>query len=174
MNPDLAKDSAPNPFAPGMPDGPPLPTRLPARHGEPVLDPFGQREPIVYVPDAYGDLVPMPKSALAGARPTPPPPPAPRGMDPLAQRFLAATPFAAATGWGVGQAFNAYAGIGTGSLLCAAAVVAAWKVGPFLRRHTTNHITTNINPAIEASSGSRWFGKADTHIHIQAQYGGEK
>ncbi|MFD7922524.1 hypothetical protein ACFV3R_25270 [Streptomyces sp. NPDC059740] len=154
-----------NRFAPGMPDGPPinLPDALPDSWGEPALDHTGQREPVIYIPDAYGRMVPMPKShftAVPAAAPAPAP--APRtGVDPRAQILLATGPAAAGIGWGVGEAVNAASGVGTGTALVLAAAVLAAKV---FGRKTINHVvnTTTVNANVSAS----WWGKASAPTNV--------
>lgn len=155
-------EAVPTPFPPGSPDGPPL-QPLPASWGEPVLDPFGQREPVVYVLDAYGRSVPMLKAHYQPQTdPTPPRDLEPRGVDPKAQRLAAGGVLAAGAGWGVGEAVNAAAGLGTGSLIALAALVVAWKVGPAIGRKTVNHVTNTTTLNVNATNTSRWFGRSTT------------
>lgn len=117
------------------------------------------REPVVWVPDAYGQMVPMLKSQL----PAPTPTHAPRDLTPQplihprAQILAAAGIAAAGIGWGVGQAFTAFAGIGTGSVMWAALGVAAWKIAPAMTRTTNNTTVTTIH------NTNRWFGTSHTH-----------
>ncbi|BCK74023.1 hypothetical protein Srufu_079760 (plasmid) [Streptomyces libani subsp. rufus] len=157
----LSSDS----FAPGGYDGPPLPEPLPPTHGEPILDPVtGQREPIKYVP-AGNQMIPMTAAQIADLvrlhQPTTPPPaltgPA---IDRTAQRLAAGGLLAAGAGWGVGEALNAAAGLGTGSLIALAALATAWKIGPAMGRKTTNNITNNTT--VTSTNNSRWFGKSTT------------
>lgn len=78
----------------------------------------GEGDPIVYIPDAYGQLVPMRKSQA----PQPMVRPEPRDLtpqplfDPLAQRMAGAGVGAGAAGagigWGIGQAAAGIATIG--------------------------------------------------------------
>ncbi|MFF0304961.1 hypothetical protein ACFYTV_30165 [Streptomyces sp. NPDC004562] len=92
-----------------------------------------ERQPVVWVPDAYGRMVPMPKHVA-------PPPmarPEPRDLtplpllDPLAQRLMGAGigggALAAGVGYGIGEAINALAGLGSGALLWVALAVLAWR-----------------------------------------------
>ena len=160
--------NAQDPFAPGMPDGPPLHSalsthleQLPPTYGEPVLNPFGEREPVVYVLDAYGRSVPMLKSQLPTPQPTPSRDLTPQPLiDHKAQRLAAGGMLAAGAGWGVGEALNAAAGLGTGSLIAIAALATIWKVGPAMGRKTTNNITNTTT--VNATNTSRWFGKSTT------------
>ncbi|EGG48152.1 hypothetical protein [Streptomyces griseoaurantiacus] len=93
-----------------------------------------ERGPVVWVPDAYGRMVPMPKHLT----PAPVVRPEPRDLtplpllDPVAQRFVGAGigggALAAGTGYGVGEIVNAAAGIGSGALMWAALAVLAWRL----------------------------------------------
>ncbi|MFD7697522.1 hypothetical protein [Streptomyces sp. NPDC059805] len=89
--------------------------------------------PVVWVPDAYGRMVPMPKHLA-------PPPmarPEPRDLtplpllDPIAQRLMGAGigggALAAGVGYGIGEAVNALAGLGSGALVWIALAVLAWR-----------------------------------------------
>ena len=92
-----------------------------------------ERGPVVWVPDAYGRMVPMPKHLA-------PPPmamPEPRDLtplpllDPIAQRFMGAGlgggALAAGVGYGVGEVINAAAGISGGALMWAAVIALALR-----------------------------------------------
>ncbi|MFE0729638.1 hypothetical protein ACFW2X_15575 [Streptomyces antibioticus] len=93
-----------------------------------------ERGPVVWVPDAYGRMVPMPKHLA-------PPPmvrPEPRDLtplplvDPVAQRFLGAGlgggTFAAGVGYGIGEVINAAAGFTSGAAMWIALAVLAWRL----------------------------------------------
>ncbi|MER5403629.1 hypothetical protein [Streptomyces sp. NPDC002769] len=92
-----------------------------------------ERGPVVWVPDAYGRMVPMPKHLA----PAPIHPPEPRDLtplpllDPLAQRFLGAGlgggALAAGIGYGVGEIVSAAAGISGGALVWVAVIVLALR-----------------------------------------------
>ncbi|MFE4697727.1 hypothetical protein ACFRIC_11700 [Streptomyces sp. NPDC056738] len=92
-----------------------------------------ERGPVVWVPDAYGRMVPMPKHLA----PAPMLAPEPRDLtplpllDPLAQRFLGAGlgggALAAGIGYGVGEIVSAAAGISGGALVWVAAIVLALR-----------------------------------------------
>ncbi|MFF4540887.1 hypothetical protein [Streptomyces aureus] len=92
-----------------------------------------ERGPVVWVPDAYGRMVPMPKHLA----PAPMLAPEPRDLtplpllDPLAQRFLGAGlgggALAAGIGYGVGEIVSAAAGISGGALVWVAVIVLALR-----------------------------------------------
>ncbi|MFJ8730330.1 hypothetical protein [Streptomyces bauhiniae] len=92
-----------------------------------------ERGPVVWVPDAYGRMVPMPKHLA----PSPVPAPEPRDLtplpllDPVAQRFMGAGlgggALAAGIGYGVSEVISAAAGISGGALVWAAVVVLALR-----------------------------------------------
>jgi hypothetical protein len=98
-----------------------------------ALDPYGERQPVVWVPDAYGRMVPMPKHLA----PAPVLATAPRDLtplpllDPVAQRFMGAGigggALAAGVGYGVGEVINAAAGISGGALVWVAVIVLALR-----------------------------------------------
>ncbi|MFF8944294.1 hypothetical protein ACF1A5_18885 [Streptomyces sp. NPDC014864] len=118
---------------------PPLPTPTHSVPTEPYapelarVELAAERGPIVWVPDAYGRMVPMPKDLA----PPPTPRPEPRDLtplpllDPIAQRFMGAGigggALAAGVGYGVGEALNAIAGAGSGALVWVALAVLAWR-----------------------------------------------
>ncbi|NUW06816.1 hypothetical protein G6W47_07710 [Streptomyces sp. CAI-21] len=92
-----------------------------------------ERGPVVWVPDAYGRMVPMPKHLA----PAPVPATEPRDLtplpllDPVAQRFLGAGlgggALAAGVGYGVGEIVSAAAGISGGALVWVAVIVLALR-----------------------------------------------
>ncbi|MEV5435849.1 hypothetical protein AB0K80_07405 [Streptomyces sp. NPDC052682] len=93
-----------------------------------------ERGPVVWVPDAYGRMVPMPKHLA----PPPMPMPEPRDLtplpllDPIAQRFIGAgigaCTLAAGVGWGVGEVINAVAGFTSGAAMWLALALLAWRM----------------------------------------------
>jgi hypothetical protein len=116
------------------------------------VDPYGERQPVVWVPDAYGRMVPMPKHLA-------PPPmvrPEPRDLtplpllDPIAQRFMGAGlgggALAAGVGYGVGEVINAAAGISGGALMWAAVIALALRTPRTLGGGKGN--TVNIRRAV--------------------------
>lgn len=86
---------------------------------------YDDRDPVVYVPDAYGHMVPMRKSqAPVPMQPTPPRDLTPQPLiDPLAQRMagggIGAGAAGAGIGWGIGQAAAGIAAIGGTTALVA-------------------------------------------------------
>lgn len=93
-----------------------------------------ERGPVVWVPDAYGRMVPMPKHLA----PPPMPVPEPRDLsplpllDPIAQRFVGAGigggALAAGVGYGIGEVINAAAGFTSGAAMWIALAVLAWRM----------------------------------------------
>lgn len=127
-------------------------------HGEVELQ--AERDPIVWVPDAYGEMVPMRRShapVLPAATPprdlTPQP-----VLDPLAQRMAAAGVGAGAAGagvgWGIGQAAAGVASIGGSTAVVAMLVL--WLLArasqPSVQVRQTVH------------NHARWFGKNTTNL----------
>ncbi|MFF7161575.1 hypothetical protein ACFZBP_09315 [Streptomyces sp. NPDC008086] len=115
---------------------------------------YGERGPVVWVPDAYGRMVPMPKHLA------PPPVPAtePRDLtplpllDPIAQRFIGAGigggTFAAGVGYGVGEVINAAAGFGSGAAMWIALAVLAWRTPVRAITKGGSGSTVNIRKAV--------------------------
>lgn len=98
-----------------------------------VMELAAERGPVVWVPDAYGRMVPMPKhlapAPVAASEPrdlTPLP-----LLDPIAQRFVGAGlgggALAAGVGYGVGEIVSAAAGISGGALVWVAVIVLALR-----------------------------------------------
>ncbi|MCF3123586.1 hypothetical protein IPZ68_28335 [Streptomyces arenae] len=113
-----------------------------------------ERGPVVWVPDAYGRMVPMPKHLA-------PPPmsmPEPRDLtplpllDPIAQRFVGAGigggALAAGVGWGVGEVINAVAGFTSGAAMWIALAVLAWRMPVRAVSGGRNGSTVNIRKAV--------------------------
>lgn len=122
--------------------------------------PVDERPAVVWVPDAYGRMVPMPKDPITAMQPITPQQvtPQPPLLDPRAQRIAAGGLLAAGAGWGVGQVLNAFAGIGSGALMWLAIAIVATKLAPAMARTTTITNTTNV------TSYNRWFGKSASEI----------
>jgi hypothetical protein len=148
----------------------PVPALRPDTQAAPVYDPAAlslyapdaaavelaaERGPVVWVPDAYGRMVPMAKYLA----PPPMPMPEPRDLtplpllDPIAQRFLGAGlgggALAAGVGYGIGEVINAAAGLGSGALLWVALAVLAWRA-PVARNVSggRNGSTVHIRKAV--------------------------
>ncbi|MFD7792873.1 hypothetical protein [Streptomyces sp. NPDC059759] len=117
------------------------------------MDPYGERQTVVWVPDAYGRMVPMPKH-LAPAPLTAPEPrdltPLPL-LDPIAQRFMGAGlgggALAAGVGYGVGEIVSAAAGISGGALVWVAVIVLALRA-PARAITSGKGNTVNIRKAV--------------------------
>lgn len=114
-----------------------------------------ERGPVVWVPDAYGRMVPMPKHLA----PPPIPVPEPRDLtplpllDPIAQRFIGAGigggTLAAGVGWGTGEIINAAAGFGSGALLWVALIVLALRTPTrAITAGRSSGTTVNIRKAV--------------------------
>ncbi|MEV1085411.1 hypothetical protein AB0I98_45560 [Streptomyces sp. NPDC050211] len=112
-----------------------------------------ERGPVVWVPDAYGRMVPMPKHLA-------PPPmavPEPRDLtplpllDPIAQRFVGAGlgggALAAGVGWGIGEVISAAAGFSSGAAMWIALAVLAWRM-PVRAISGGRGSTVNIRKAV--------------------------
>ncbi|MFI8850244.1 hypothetical protein ACIGW3_08640 [Streptomyces sp. NPDC053499] len=109
-----------------------------------------EREPVVWVPDAYNRMVPMPKHAAPPpVHPTPPRDLSPLPLlDPIAQRFMGAGigggALSAGVGYGVGQVFSSLAGAGSGALLWLLVIGLALRAAPrAAQTHVTQHITAH-------------------------------
>lgn len=113
-----------------------------------------ERGPVVWVPDAYGRMVPMPKHLA-------PPPmvrPEPRDLtplplvDPIAQRFLGAGlgggALAAGVGYGIGEVINAAAGFTSGAAMWIALAVLAWRMPVRAISGGRNGSTVHIRKAV--------------------------
>lgn len=156
----------PRPYAPAAPLAQPYEVPLAAPLTGPV-ELYGERtssEPVVYVPDAYGRMVPVLRSqadALIAAVPAT----APRDLTPQplidsrAQLVLAGGigtgAAAAGVGYGLGQVLAPLAAITSSGLLwavCLAAVIAGTSGRRAVRGGDT-YVTHNHNHA-------KWWGKA--------------
>lgn len=121
---------------------------------------YGERDPVVWVPDAYGQMVPMRRSqAPAPVQPTPPRDLSPQPvLDPLAQRLLGGGigggALAAGVGWGAAQVVGAATAAGAGLIGWAILLVLLLKPGR--RGGDTYNITKTANIT------TRTFGRSDT------------
>jgi hypothetical protein len=121
---------------------------------------YGETDPVVWVPNAYGDLVPMRKSqAPAPVQATPARDLTPQPLfDPLAQRLLAG-------GIGIGAA-GAGLGFGLGQLAAGIALMGtsglALLVGLLLAAGMRGGQVTHVRQ--EVHNHARWFGKNHTNL----------
>ncbi|WP_419996123.1 hypothetical protein [Streptomyces boninensis] len=99
-----------------------------------AVEPSGERVAVVWVPDAYGRMVPMPKHLAPPPMERQPPrdlAPLPL-LDPIAQRFIGAGigggALSAGVGWGVGEVVNAIAGFSSGAAMWIALAILAWRL----------------------------------------------
>ncbi|MEJ1202886.1 MULTISPECIES: hypothetical protein [unclassified Streptomyces] len=165
----------PRPYTPAAPLPQPyeaaLAAPLQAPLGAPLSGPvelYGERassEPVVYVPDAYGRMVPVSRSqadALLAAVPAT----APRDLSPQplldsrAQQLLAGGvgtgAAAAGLGWGLGQVLAPLAAVTTsGAVWVLALLLLAGAGGRRAVRGGDTYVTHNHTHA-------RWWGKATT------------
>ncbi|NEB70288.1 hypothetical protein G3I39_25005 [Streptomyces fulvissimus] len=149
----------PEPYQQQAPVGQPRPayTRL-AR-----VELYTEREPIVYVPNAYGEMVPM----LRSQAPSPIAAPQPRDLtplpliDPLAARMagagIGAGAAGAGVGWGLGQAFAGIATMGGATAIAAIALLLLAAKVPAIGRGSS---TTNIHN--ETHNHNTWWGHSST------------
>lgn len=126
-------------------------------------------DPVVYVPDAYGEgMVAVRRSQVQPTAPTPARDLAPLPLlDQTAQRLIGAGigggALSAGLGWGIGQALTPLAGINTGSFMWLAIMVAAWKL-PAVGRKITNKTTYNTtnNTSMNVVNRNRGFSRSTT------------
>lgn len=129
------------------------------QHGE--IELYDEREPIVYVPDAYGQMVPMRRSQMpAYVPPAPPRDLTPQPLfDPQAQRLLAGGlgvgAAGAGLGFGAGQMFAGIAMMGTSGLAILLGLLVA--AGSLRGRPT-------VNVRNEVHQYSGWFGRNHTEL----------
>ncbi|GGX40515.1 hypothetical protein [Streptomyces noursei] len=141
-------------------------TLAPPLPGWPQQPDRDDRDPVVYVPDAYGEgMVAIRRSQVQPTAPTQARDLAPLPLlDPTAQRLLGAGlgggACAAGLGWGVGQALTPLAGVSTGSFMWIAIAFVAWKAAPAMGRKTINNTTHNTS--MHVTNRNRWFGKSTT------------
>ncbi|MFF7748791.1 hypothetical protein ACFZCP_05950 [Streptomyces sp. NPDC007971] len=127
----------------------PVPYAMPA-----AVELSAERGPVVWVPDAYGRMVPMPKHLA----PPPMPMPQPRDLtplpllDPLAQRITAAGigggTLAAGIGYGAGEVINAATGFGSGVLFWLGVIVLALRIPTRAITSGGDGTTVNIRKAV--------------------------
>ncbi|MFF5642977.1 hypothetical protein [[Kitasatospora] papulosa] len=151
----------PEPYQQHTQVGQPLSTYAQPAH----IELYGEREPIIYVPNAYGELVPMRKSQAPGpVLPTQPRDLTPLPLiDPLAARMagagIGAGAAGAGVGWGLGQAFAGIATMGGAAGIAAIALLLlATKVPALGRASSTTHIHN------ETHNYNRTFGRSTTNL----------
>lgn len=132
---------------------------------QPVVQPsevelYDDRDPVVWIPGAYGEMVPVRKSQAPAPVPASPARDlAPQSLiDPLAQRLLAG-------GLGVGAA-GAGLGFGLGQLAAGIALMGtsglALLVGLLLAAGMRGGSVTHVRQ--EVHNHARWFGKTNTNL----------
>ncbi|WEO97852.1 hypothetical protein A6P39_029660 [Streptomyces sp. FXJ1.172] len=119
------------------------------------------RGPVVWVPDAYGRMVPMPKHLA----PPPMPMPEPRDLtplpllDPIAQRLLAAGigggALAAGVGYGAAEVIDAATGFGSGVVFWLAVILLALRAPS---RAVTQGAGTTVNIRKAVIKRSHFYG----------------
>ncbi|MGW9058894.1 hypothetical protein [Streptomyces sp. NPDC055733] len=127
-------------------------------HGDVQLQ--AERDPIVWVPDAYGEMVPMRRSQA----PVLPAATEPRDLspqmvvDPIAQRMAAAGVGAGAAGAGLGWGFGqAAAGMATiGGSTAVVVMLALWLLARASRPSV--HVRQTVH------NHARWFGRNTTNL----------
>lgn len=135
-----------------------------AQPGHPVfpaeIELYDEADPVVWVPNAYGDLVPMRKSqAPAPIRATPARDLTPQPLiDPLAQRLLAGGlgvgAAGAGLGFGFGQLAAGFALMGTSGL----ALLVGLLLAAGMRGGRVTHVRQEVH------NHARWFGKTHTNL----------
>lgn len=119
------------------------------------------REPVIYVPSAANPsvMVAVRRCDLTPTQPTTPRDLTPQPLiDPRAQLLASGGVLAAGAGWGIGQVVAPIAGMSTGSLMCIAAAVAAWKLGGNSKPTHIHHETHTHTHTIQ--NHNRWFGRS--------------
>lgn len=121
---------------------------------------YDDRDPVVWIPGAYGEMVPVRKSQAPAAVQVPPvrdlsPQPL---FDPLAQRLLAGGLGVGAAGAGLGFGFGQLAAglalMGTSGL----ALLAGLLLAAGMRRGSVTHVRQEVH------NHARWFGKNHTNL----------
>ncbi len=141
------------------PAGQPTPTRdLVVYQPEPI-EPYGERQPVVYVPSADNPhlMVAVPKQYVQPMQPSPARDLTPQPLiDPKAQRMIAGGfgigAAGAGVGYGMGQMLAGFALMGTSGLFLIAGIILA---GLMRGGRGDNHVhnTTNVH--------QKWFGKTN-------------
>ncbi|MGP9023210.1 hypothetical protein ACT1U9_33000 (plasmid) [Streptomyces sp. BR1] len=148
------------PYYPAAQQAAPL-YRMPIAFQAADVELYAERDPVVWVPDAYGQMVPMRKSQA----PAPMQPMAPRDLtpqplfDPKAQRIAAGGVLGAGVGWGAGQAVSAVAGLGVGTAAFIFFSLLLLRLGGAAVGRTTIRNTTNV------TNNNRGFGRSNTTVN---------
>jgi len=136
-----------------------------AQLGQPAVHPHAvelheDRDPVVWVPGAYGEMVPMRRSQLPDA----PVRPEPRDLtpqpllDPIAQRCIGAGvgigAAGAGVGYGMGQMFAGIALMGTSGL----AILVGLLLAAGMRGRGSVHVHQEVH------NHARWFGRNTTNL----------
>lgn len=121
---------------------------------------YGERPAVVWVPDAYGQMVPMPKDQVHAMQPMPARDLTPVPLiDPRAQLVLAggvgAGAAGAGIGWGIGQALAGIAEMG--------GVAAFIAVGLLLALARAHAGRTTVNNTTTVHNTNRWLGRSTTN-----------
>lgn len=135
-----------------------------AQLGQPAVQPaaielYQDRDPVVWVPDAYGQMVPMRRSqAPAPMQPTAPRDLSPQPLlDPIAQRMVAGGigigAAGAGVGWGLGQLAAGIALLGVSGL--------AILVGLMLAATMRGRSITNIRNEQHTHVQQKWLGRTN-------------
>lgn len=128
------------------------------------MDLYGERVAIVYVPDAYGQMVPMRRDqAPAPMQRTPPRDLTPQPLiDPRAQLVFAGGAAAGMTGagvgWGIGQAVAGIAAFGSSSAVVVIALLLLAVKLPAARGGATTNNRTEVH------NYNRGFGRSKTTL----------
>ncbi|MGW7268275.1 hypothetical protein [Streptomyces sp. NPDC054842] len=148
------------PYRPAPYEATPL-YRMPVAPQSADVELYDEREPVVWVPDAYGQMVPMRKSHA----PAPMQPMAPRDLtpqplfDPKAQRIAAGGVLGAGLGWGAGQVVSAATGLGVGTTAFIFFSLLLLRLAPAAASRTTIRHTTHV------TNNNRGFGRSNTTVN---------
>ncbi|HSE05960.1 MAG TPA: hypothetical protein VLK35_17565 [Methylomirabilota bacterium] len=121
---------------------------------------YDDRDPVVWIPGAYGEMVPVRKSqAPAAVQGLPPRDLTPQPLiDPLAQRLLAGGlgvgAAGAGLGFGLGQLAAGFALMGTSGL----ALLVGLLLAAGMRGGQVTHVRQEVH------QHARWFGKNHTNL----------
>jgi hypothetical protein len=136
-----------------------------AHPGQPAVQPaeielYQERDPVVWVPNAYGELVPMRRSqAPLPVQATPVRDLTPQPLfDPVAQRMigggLGIGAAGAGLGWGAGQMFAGAALMGTSGLL----LLLGLLIAAGMRSRGGVHVHQEVH------NHAKWFGRNTTNL----------